>query len=455
MVTMLGVDASCLQYEYARRSLQEALPERHDKDSGLDPMYLPSKHGFVLHLGDGVESRLRFWVREEGSHRFKLPEFRLPNRDIPMPENLDIATLAKRVINCFEQPNRVLEMTPDAQAVFSGFQASFNVQQSLQRSRDNAAAGRLGTAPWHLAVLSASKLVWDVAMGEISTSDDLRVQTQHVLRAFDEVQLCQAQIALWTSESVPAKADRPDCGHLASLLTSAERLQAACEAAPMPSQFAVFECTQQQPLALEDASAEEVLEAAAGPAAGPEPPKVLMLSDAEVPPLSDGYGPGGASAQDPGLGPVLFTDRAIMQKTLLRGEAVIYGSKVLESMSKKTPIESGPGEKKKYTRCSLKLAHWKQVMKAGLRKWRVGEYDSGDEAPDRRGHPRVIMSLPDSNDQSELLEYHNRLMLLCNLPYTAVAERIAAKAGKSKKEAARSAGHGDTEPARSEKRQRL
>eukprot|EP00973_Karenia_brevis_P014258 1941126-Karenia_brevis.AAC.1 len=42
--------------------------------------------------------------------------------------------------------------------------------------------------------------------------------------------------------------------------------------------------------------------------------RFLQVSDPEVPPMSQGYGPEGGSVQDPMHGDVIFTDREIMQK---------------------------------------------------------------------------------------------------------------------------------------------
>jgi hypothetical protein len=101
----------------------------------------------------------------------------------------------------------VLEMSRDAQNLFSGFEASFGVQQAMPRSTNDAAQSRLGTAPWHLGILSASKLVWDVAMNEIKETEKLVVQAHHVQRAYDEIRVAYALVCVWSAQPLPRNLD--------------------------------------------------------------------------------------------------------------------------------------------------------------------------------------------------------------------------------------------------------
>jgi len=119
-------------------------------------------------------------------------------------------------------------MSRDAQNLFSGFQASFSVQQAMLRSTNDAAQSHLGTAPWHLGILSASRLVWDVAMNEIKETEKLVVQAHRVQRAYDEIRVAYALVSVWSAQPLPRNLDCPDCGDIAPLLSSAERLKAAC-----------------------------------------------------------------------------------------------------------------------------------------------------------------------------------------------------------------------------------
>ena len=110
----------------------------------------------------------------------------------------------------------------------------------MLRSTNDAAQSRLGTAPWHLgilsasrlvwdvAILSASRLVWDVAMNEIKETEKLVVQAHRVQRAYDEIRVAYTLVSVWSAQPLPRNLDCPDCGDIAPLLFSAERLKAAC-----------------------------------------------------------------------------------------------------------------------------------------------------------------------------------------------------------------------------------
>ena len=69
-----------------------------------------------------------------------------------------------------------------------------------------------------------------------------------------------------------------------------------------------------------------------------------------------------------------------------------------------------------YTKENVKLAHWKAVMQHGLAKYRVGRYDAGDECAEHPSQPRILLDLPADGDKKLMAEFHNRLMLLCQLP---------------------------------------
>ena len=121
-----------------------------------------------------------------------------------------------------------------------------------------------------------------------------------------------------------------------------------------------------------------------------------------------------------------------MQKTLLRGETTIFGSRVIDSVAVKQKKEGS----EKYSRTSLKMAHWVAVMKAGLALYRIGTFDSGADCPVKKNQPRVILHLPKSDSPEAIVEFHNRLMQLCAMPYEALIQKISAKAGSKSKSAA-------------------
>ena len=116
---------------------------------------------------------------------------------------------------------------------------------------------------------------------------------------------------------------RPDYGPMAASLSRAQRLQAACEAAPLPSQVPAFVPSQPSG-SPEKCEAEEPVEML------PSQVKPLKLEDPEVPALTTGYGENGESVQDPSLGTVVHGDRV----SWLRGGMEVTGSTaMLKTMS--------------------------------------------------------------------------------------------------------------------------
>lgn len=118
--------------------------------------------------------------------------------------------------------------------------------------------------------------------------------------------------------------------------------------------------------------------------------------------------------------------QVLMQKTLLRGETVIFGKQVIDSLSVKVKAE-GSGKR---TRTSVRLAHWVEVMKEGLGKFRIGTFDSGANCDEKKNQPRIRLDLPSSDNPGAVIEFHNRLMRLCAMPYECLIQKIMRKQGK-------------------------
>lgn len=106
---------------------------------------------------------------------------------------------------------------------------------------------------------------------------------------------------------------------------------------------------------------------------------------------------------------------AVMLRTLMRGEPIVFARRVVDSCSKKSKGEDG-----KAKRVSLKMQHWIDVMEAGLRQYRIGELV---QAEDSKG-PRLKLQLPDSRDPLNVQTYHNRLMALCGLTFSALSKKM-------------------------------
>ena len=178
-------------------------------------------------------------------------ELRLTNRDIPVPEGADVQSLAVRVLAYFEKPNSVIEMSPEARAVFTGLQSCFNCQAALLRSEATSEAAREGTGPWFVAILAAANLIFEIGLGKLENTEafrnrQLQLQPRHVLRAYDQVAMARALVRIWTGADLHGESfsDRP-LGE-EELLTAAEKLDAAMAAVPASSQYQRFALTQDE-----------------------------------------------------------------------------------------------------------------------------------------------------------------------------------------------------------------
>ena len=120
-------------------------------------------------------------------------------------------------------------------------------------------------------------------------------------------------------------------------------------------------------------------------------------------------------------GPAILSDREVMKKTVLRGTAEVYGVDVCDTTAVRYADE---GDNKKKRRRSLRLAHWEAVMRAGLEQYRVGEFCPIGSLKDRPTQSFIKLALPPANDEQSTRLFHNRLMMLCQVSYHALAEKI-------------------------------
>lgn len=88
------------------------------------------------------------------------------NRDAIVPP--DLRGMAERVLAYFSSPNMTLEFTTEAKELFLAFSACFSTKSCMLRDLgEDDAAPRAATGAWHLAVLAAASLVFDMAIGEV------------------------------------------------------------------------------------------------------------------------------------------------------------------------------------------------------------------------------------------------------------------------------------------------
>lgn len=240
------------------------------------------------------------------------------------------------------------------------------------------------------------------------------------MRAHRQVCLSHDLINIWSAKDAnPQGFCRPDRGPVAYALTPVERLCAAAAAGPLQAPAGVAQ--------MDDMVKPPEKEA--------QKKKVLQLNGSDFPSLKWGFGPHGSSVQDPVIGQVVHPDRVILQKTLMRGETTIYGRLVADSIAvkMKAPGQQTDSGGAKYSRTSLKLSHWKAVVSEAMQQERIGEFIDGPEEGGKKDQPRLVLHLPPSDNEDAIIEFHNRLMRLCCMPYEALMEKIRSKEGKVQK----------------------
>lgn len=136
---------------------------------------------------------------QRGQQIFEV-QFRIGNRDIPIPSG-DVESLAARVVTTFETPNQCIRMSADARSLFAGFQACCNSEAALQTNDlDDHRAARNGLAPWHIGMLAAANLIFEIAIGE-KAADCRTVEKYHSLRAWSQVQVSPSLTDIWTQQA--------------------------------------------------------------------------------------------------------------------------------------------------------------------------------------------------------------------------------------------------------------
>ena len=438
MVSGLGLPNGSEDHRQATRLFGAASV---DVEEELDSKYKPNQDGYPVELVDGTQTRLRFERHEHETGYYWQPQLRVANRDIPIPEGEDLDAMTQRVVSYFEQPHVVVEMTQDARLAHKGFCLVFDSNCAVARDDGRIIdAARLGAAPWHLAMLSASLLVIELAAGEFQghaglAQRELRIEEHHVVRAFnllvlvhkigdcwqgnlpqiDEEAQAKSQAAAVALASMPPNLPR---GGAAEWLPTQQRPEFAATVHAEPDELygpgVPFTETQERK---EESSTPSIL------AGG----QFLTPGDVEIPSCSTGYGPAGISVQNPEIATTILTDRQVMLRTLLRGELVVFGCDVCDATAQSSKDPS-TGKRK---RSSLSKMHWEAVVRAAMTQYNIGSFSDGAGEEHRAGQARLTIQLPaQSNEEAKRL-YHNRLMMLCGLSLSRFSDAIAKKAERT------------------------
>ena len=324
----------------------------------------------------------------------------------------------------------------------------------MRHEGDDESSARLGAGPWHLTMQSCGLLLMEIAVGEYLEDPRLATKTlpvehRHVVRAFRLLEILQTARGRWQKreQEAIAKAQAEEATVAAKELESANRraLIATPQPVSLSSQFGHWEppppeaanhtnsaLLRSQGMSVEDGGAP-------GSGACPRPPpsaEVICLKpgDTSVPGMDVGYGPEGAQVQRADVARVLFTDREVMRKTLLRGEARTFASDACDSIQLAIPKEDGNKKQRK----ALSRVHWEAVVSAALQQYDVGVFVKASESQveERRGQSYLQMKLPAASDQRASAEFHNKLMQMCQVSlatYDEEAKKRAERQGRKPK----------------------
>ena len=433
-----------------------------------------------MQFADGTESRVRF----KRAHGKWSPTFRVPNRDVPVPETESMESIAARVLDMFEKPGIQFGLSEKGLLALHGFHTIFNARCAQARNADMVSlSARLGIAPWLLAMLSAGLAILEVGcgaralpllapapaapgdgvaaaagrgeeaaaalgedeggLGEIQAPryPDF-ITDAHVVRAYklfcvlDDIRSC------WHPEK---ERDTPDDRlRRAEQAEEQARLQQVRGPQVADSQaaakgFLEYSPSQQTQVAAgppAEAPSPAAAEPSGGagesgsqvPAAAPAEaargasgvPKCLLATDPDVPAMDVGFGEGGVSVQTPIPGVTMIPDRQVMQRILLRGEALVSIRKVCDAVKMKPDGSNAQVTKQ----VSLKSDQCAAVVKAGLALYNVGEFDplGWESARDRSA--AVRLRLPNPSDDAAVAKYHNLLMRCCSVSYSQLLHGI-------------------------------
>lgn len=386
-------------------------------------------------------------------------EYRIANRDVPLLPGQDLATMAKKVLEYFAEHHTEIGWSGAARLAYQGLCTVYNANCAVARDSGSVTeAARLGAGPWHLAMLAGALVVFEIAVGvydgtEQKAARTVKVEEEHVSRAYAWLQVLHALRREWSSQpadadalatqqaldaatraaqaSMHAGASLPEFGEWCPTQTQAAAATGSEAGLPAPAIAALVDIEVDHPGGdWPEAREAPNTPAAAGPTqasrgSAPDPRNVRCLApgDPEVPSMEVGYGENGAQVQRPDEGHVILKDREVMKKTLLRGEAICFGSDVCGSISAALPRVDGA----KRRRSSLALRHWDSVMKAALEQYRVGKFVSAldSERQDRPRQSYIQIELPPASDEAMQRLYHNRMMQMCQLALATFSHSVA------------------------------
>ena len=294
----------------------------------------------------------------------------------------------------------VIKPSDNAQKVLESYMGSYNVQAHVMREkRDVQGGARLGCAPWQLGMIAGMLLVFDIFHGRYDgdqayANKEILIQEEHVLRAASLLNVIHR-----LKKAALDTADDKEEEQMANGLDRAQNLRQQTrdfleqnddafaglwsQSAFAPAVGAVLE---QVPMLEDEKSSDDETVGEADPLPGlheaafasppsqelPHPVDAAvgvtdeLLLAADVKSIQYGYGANGASVQTKLLTEA-FTDRIVMQKTLLVGKPVITAKMACERMQ----------SSRKDGRNTLGKEAWVLVMQCGLENCSVARFEGG------------------------------------------------------------------------------
>lgn len=272
--------------------LEHVSAEEIDNDSVEEDETLvcvPDANGYKFTLPDGVESRLRYTYRGD----VPVAEFRVGNRDIPLPEGHDLAEASQRVLHFFRKSHAEIDFDDFARKLLATVKTHSAVKATLaSEGADDDAAARWGNAPWKTGLLAGMFSAWDVFVNQHEFSmhaetNTLMLDRTYVARARSIYKVLEALRSCWG----PGHA--PDSEHAVEQLARAAQsldFQAGVDIADAsPLGMAPFPATQ---LGVPRATAAPV-----APPSGDAQAGTIVQDAALLPATQLGAGPG--TPQDP------------------------------------------------------------------------------------------------------------------------------------------------------------
>jgi hypothetical protein len=382
----------------------------------------PHAEGFAVEFADGVATRVRYQCVVVNGQACWVPYFRIPNRCLPIPEGKSMLELGRRVIAFFQEPGRNIDMTDEAKARYDAYKVSFQVRASLLRGRSPHEAAMYGCGAWQLGMLAAGQLLLELAVGVhgdrvVEGEEAPKITKEHVMRAHGLLKLIMRVRTSWrvaTGAVDEASKLNPNLMHVPVAL-------------PAPERVGQWQPTQREPGGPRVASG-------AGSSAdddGREEDAAVSASalkpDSEgVPAMDVGYGANGASVQlGNAFGQKVDTDRNVMRRILLLGRHTVKAGEVTDLIH----VMRKDGDKK--SRIGLRRLDFEKVITAGNQFARVGQVTPSVAGPGRSNtQAQFTILLPGAN-KDERVDYHNRLMRLCQVSLREVTQAIAVFQSKS------------------------